>query len=109
MSSPFVSAGVVVLTDRWLAAALQAVRIAARQRALNGVSAAADYGALAEAFTSALAASGRETSASEPEWLSTRQAAVILGCSERSARRIATQVGRRVGRQWLIPANALPK
>jgi hypothetical protein len=104
-----VAGPVVVLSGPSLAAALQAVRIAARQRGLNGVRPSADWGQLVEAFTTALSADGREPVAAQQEWVSTRQAATILGCSERQARRIAAQVGHRVGRQWLIPKDALPE
>jgi hypothetical protein len=104
-----VAGPVVVITGDWLRAALQAVQLAARRRGLDGLPPSADYGQLAEALRSALAADGREPVAEQPDWVSTRQAARKLGCSERNARRIAARVGHRVGRQWLIPADALPK
>jgi hypothetical protein len=31
-----------------------------------------------------------------------------LRCSERTARRIAAEVGKKIGRQWMAPADALP-
>jgi hypothetical protein len=110
---PMTGAGpVVVLTGDWLRVALQAVLVAARQRRLNGVPPSSDYGQLAEALKSALAANGRESVAAQPaqaEWISTRQAAKALGCSQRQAQRIAAQVGHRVGGRWLVPADALQR
>jgi hypothetical protein len=64
---------------------------------------------LADHLEQALSVSGQEPVAAQPDWLSTRQAARLLGCSDRTARRIAVRVGRRVGRDWLIPADALPR
>jgi excisionase family DNA binding protein len=54
-----------------------------------------------------LAANGQDSVAAQPHWLTTRQAAELLGCSDRTARRIAARVGRRVGREWLIPVDAI--
>ncbi|MGO9098864.1 MAG: helix-turn-helix domain-containing protein [Mycobacterium sp.] len=54
-----------------------------------------------------LSANGQEMPAAQTHWLSTRQAARLLGCSDRTARRIAARVGRRIGRDWLIPADAI--
>jgi AraC-like DNA-binding protein len=63
---------------------------------------------LAQHLEEALAANGQETLAAQPHWVSTKQMAQRLGCSDRTARRIAKQVGHRVGRAWIIPADALP-
>jgi hypothetical protein len=66
--------------------------------------------ALVEHLEQALmSASGQESVASQADWLSTRQAARLLGCSERTARRMAARIGRRAGRDWIIPADALPQ
>jgi hypothetical protein len=43
------------------------------------------------------------------EWVSTREAAQQLGCTQRHARRIAARLGHRVGRDWVIPTDALPR
>jgi hypothetical protein len=64
---------------------------------------------LAEHLERALSAGGQEPVAAQPDWLSTRQAAGRLRCSDRTARRIAERLGRKVGREWLIPADALPE
>jgi hypothetical protein len=53
-------------------------------------------------------ASGQETVGAQIEWLSTHQAAQRLNCCERTAQRLAERVGRRFGRDWFIPADALP-
>jgi hypothetical protein len=64
---------------------------------------------LVDHLQQAMAANGQEPAAVQPHWVSTRQAARQLGCSDRNARRIAEQIGgRRVGRAWIIPADALP-
>jgi hypothetical protein len=55
-----------------------------------------------------VSASGREDVAAQIEWLSTRQVAQRLNCCERTAQRLAERVGRRFGRDWFIPADALP-
>jgi hypothetical protein len=66
--------------------------------------------ALAEHLEQALmSASGQDDVAAQPEWLSTGQVARLLGCSERTARRIAARIGSRVGRDWVISADALPR
>jgi hypothetical protein len=59
--------------------------------------------------TASVAASGHPEPAAAQHWLSTRQTAQQLGCSDRTARRIAQKVGHRIGREWLIPAAALPE
>lgn len=64
---------------------------------------------LAQRLEQAMAASGQEPVAPQQEWLSTRQAARLLGCSDRTARRIAARIGRRAGRDWVIPVDALPQ
>ncbi len=65
--------------------------------------------ALAQHLTSMLAEGGQETVVPQQEWLTTRQVATRLRCSQRTARRIAAQVGRKAGHQWLIPADAVPE
>lgn len=55
----------------------------------------------------ALATNGQADGAAQPHWLTTRQVAQQLGCSDRTARRIATRIGHRIGRDWLIPADAV--
>jgi hypothetical protein len=56
-----------------------------------------------------VSASGQEDVAAQIEWLSTRQVAQRLNCCERTAQRLAERVGRRFGRDWFIPADALPE
>lgn len=55
-----------------------------------------------------VSASGQECGAAQIEWLSTSQVAQRRNCSERTAQRLAERVGRRFGRDWFIPADALP-
>ncbi|KLO29522.1 hypothetical protein [Mycobacterium haemophilum] len=62
---------------------------------------------LAAHLEQALSACGQEDVARQSDWLSTEQLAQRLNCSTRTARRIATRIGRRAGRDWLVPADAL--
>jgi hypothetical protein len=64
---------------------------------------------LSERLTSLLAEGGQETVVYQQDWLTTRQVSARLRCSQRTARRIAAQVGRKAGQQWLIPAEAIPE
>lgn len=72
------------------------------------VPAAADR--LADHLQAALtvSANGQGSVVAQPDWVSTGEAARQLGCSERTARRLAARVGRRVGRERMIPVDALP-
>jgi hypothetical protein len=64
---------------------------------------------LAERLTGLLAVNGQECFVPQQEWLTTRQVASRLQCSQRTARRIAAQVGRKPGREWQVPAEAIPE
>jgi AraC-like DNA-binding protein len=100
----------VNLTSADLRMALAAVSYYRRAHILSRrpVPPAAD--ALVEHLEQALmSASGQESVAPQAEWLSTGQVARRLGCSERTARRMAPLIGRRAGRDWVISADALPQ
>ena len=56
---------------------------------------------LAAHLASAMAVDGHDSKTSASRWLTTRQIAKRLGCSQRHARRIAERHGTRIGRQWL--------
>jgi len=71
------------------------------------VPAAADR--LADHLQQAMAASGHESVVAQVDWLSTREVVQRRICSERTARRLAERVGRKFGRGWFIPADALPQ
>lgn len=46
----------------------------------------------------------------ETEWVTTAEAAQVLGTSERWARELAPSIGgRKSGGRWLIPRDALPE
>jgi hypothetical protein len=64
---------------------------------------------LTERLTSMLAEDGQGSVAPQQQWLTTRQVSARLRCSQRTARRIAAQVGRKPGHEWLIPADAIPE
>jgi hypothetical protein len=64
---------------------------------------------LADHLEQALSVNGQEDVAPQPQWITTAEFACRMGCSERTARRRAAEIGRRVGRVWLIPADALPE
>ena len=61
-----------------------------------------------DSLTALMTANGQGSVAPQPEWLTTDQIAERLRCSERTARRIAAEVGKKIGRQWMAPADALP-
>lgn len=60
------------------------------------------------AHLDAMADDGHTSVVPQPQWLSTAEAAARLGQSQRTVRRIAQRCGRKIGRTWLIPADALP-
>jgi len=62
---------------------------------------------LADHLDQALTACGQEPVAPQPQWVTTAEVAELLGCSPRTARRIAARVGYRAGRDWLIPIDAI--
>jgi hypothetical protein len=52
----------------------------------------------------AMSASGRDSVAVEQDWISTQQAAQMLGLSDRQIRRRATELGgRKAGNTWVFP------
>jgi hypothetical protein len=61
-----------------------------------------------ERLKALMAVNGQGSVVPQQEWLTTDQIAERLRCSERTARRIAAEVGKKVGRQWMAPADALP-
>ena len=62
----------------------------------------------ADNLTALMAVNGQSDNTSQQDWLTTDQIAERLRCSERTARRIAAEVGKKIGRQWMAPADALP-
>lgn len=55
----------------------------------------------------AMSSSGHPQQVSAEKWITTTQLAERRGCSTRQARRIAQQIGHRIGNRWLIPADAV--
>lgn len=111
--APLVVGPVVVLHGPSLRACLDAVLRAARARRLNGLPPSAEHVRLAEALTSAMAATGQtdmpKTVAAEhvshediPS-IPLAEAARRLTVSARHARRLAPKLGgRRVGGRWFL-------
>ena len=54
-----------------------------------------------------MAASGRNLVGAQEHLLTVQQVSQATGLSERQSRRIAARVGRKIGRQWFVPADAL--
>lgn len=85
-----------------------AVAAARKLRARNGLPPLADLDQLALT----LAAWGQPDTADDPasddELMTTQAAAELLGCSERTARRLAPRLGGRlIGGHWLLDAQAV--
>lgn len=106
--------GVVLLTGAGVDAARYAAAVAIRARHRNGMSASRDLERLYNATTmSATGQTDLEPSLDADddgvtEWATTEEAATLLGCSARHARRLAPRLGgRRAGRGWLIDRQAL--
>lgn len=58
-------------------------------------------------LTCAMAANGQPAQHHPREWLTTSEVAQRVGCSKRTARRIAARHGTRHGHIWLTPADRL--
>ena len=100
----------ILLSGRNLEAVAYAVRVAQRDRARNGLPRSRDLDRLAAAITQA--AGGQPDSPEQVEvqadLISCREAASILGCSERSVRRWAPGLGGQlVGGRWLVDRQAV--
>ncbi len=52
---------------------------------------------------------GHEPVVAQPNWLTTAEVAARLNISQRHARRIAARIGKRIGHQLVVPADALPE
>ena len=100
----------ILLSGRNLEVIVYAVRVAQRDRARNGLPRSRDLDQLAAAV--AQAAGGQPDSGEqvevETDYISCREAAGILGCSERSVRRWAPGLGGQlVGGRWLVDRQAV--
>ncbi len=100
----------VLLTGREIEAVGYAIKLAQRDRARNGLPRSRDLDQLAAAV--AQAAGGQLDSCEQVEvqadYISCREAAGILGCSERSVRRWAPGLGGQlVGGRWLVDRQAV--
>ena len=57
--------------------------------------------------TSAMSVDGQNPFVAQQEWITTGEAARRTGYTERHIRRLAPQIGQKVGRVWAIRADAL--
>ena len=108
MAALRVPVGAVLLTAQDIDAALYAVEAAQRSRQRNGLSPLRSLARLHIALT----ASGHpDTPPAEPaqtETMTTVEAAQLLKCSERTARRLAPKLGgRNIGGRWLLDRQAV--
>lgn len=95
--------GAVLLTGPALDACRYAVGVAQRARARNGLPPSTQLAQLADALTAAGQPDSAEDAAGQPDAMTTHEAAAQLGCSERTARRLAPALGgQRVGGRWLL-------
>jgi hypothetical protein len=115
---PIVAGAAVVLTGAMLEAARRAALIADANRKRNGLPRSTEYAAIVRACESAMSAGagaqtcemadrGHDPASPAAQWISTRDAAQRLRCSNRQARRVAQKIGRKIGAVWVIPADAL--
>lgn len=101
-------AGAVLLDGRHLDALRYCVDVARRARRRTGLPPVAAV----EALAALVAATGQSDSTAdtlvEPEGMTTTEAAALLGCSTRTATRLAPKLGGRlVGGRWLLDRQAV--
>lgn len=112
MTAHRIPAGAVLLTGRSLDAARYAVRLAQDARRRNGLPPSAALAELAGAVADAVAAPGHTDTPQggpvEADLVNIEHAAAALGCSTRTARRLApTLGGRKTGGVWLLDRQAI--
>lgn len=95
--------GAVLLTGPALDACRYAVAVAQRARARNALPPSRQLAQLAEALAAAGHTDAVEDADVQPDAMTTTEAAAQLGCSERTARRMAPQLGGRLtAGRWLL-------
>lgn len=107
-----IPAGAVLLTGSALEAARYAVTVAQRARRRNGLPPLGSLVALAEALDAAASVGGHEDTTDdtpgEADYMTTDEAARLLGCTPRTARRKASALGGRIiGGRWLVDRQAV--
>lgn len=96
-------AGALLLTGPALETTRYAVGVAQHARRRNGLPPSTQLAELAEALTVAGHTDSPEDADVQPDAMTTHEAAAQLGCSERTARRKAPQLGgQQVGGRWLL-------
>jgi hypothetical protein len=114
MTGLVVVGGVIVLAGDWLEVVLQELHLAQRHRRQNRLPDNANR-ALAAAIQQAMSAGpARDTPNpgvahnNNSRWLTVREAAEQLGCTERHVRRIAPQLdGVLASGRWFVPETAI--
>ncbi len=95
--------GAVLLDGADLAVVRYAVEVAQRARRRNGLPRSTALAQLADALAVPGQTDAPDEAPGEAEYMSTHEAATLLGCSERQARRLAPALGGRlVGGRWLL-------
>ncbi len=108
MSVHRLPADAVLLTGNALDAARYAVHIAQDHRRRNGLPPLAALAALAAAMSPGGHADTPAPLVGEADYMTTDEAAALLGCSERHVRRMAPALGGRlVGGRWLVDRQAV--
>lgn len=101
-------AGAVLLDGRHLEALRYAIDVTQRARHRNGLPPVAALAALAALVAAPGQSDSPDESAGEPEYMTTDEAAALLGISPRSVRRMASGLGGRiVGGRWLVDRQAV--
>src|SRR4051812_44348288 len=100
--------------DRSALLTAQAALLAVRETVVirKGTTTAFDHAlsSIREALTSSCAAEGRpKTVPVHTEYVTTAEAAKLLGCKERWAREIAKRIGIKKSGVWLMSKDALPQ
>lgn len=108
MTAVRLPAGAVLLTGDALAAVRYAVTVAQRARARNGLPPSVALARLAAVVSPAGHADAPDEPAGESDYVTTDEAAALLGFSARQIRRLAPGLGGHIiGGRWLLDRRAV--
>ena len=100
--------GAILIADEDAAACLYAIETTQRTRRRNGLPPLASLARLHAALTAPGHADTPDEPPGEADTVTTRDAAALLRCSERTARRLAPKLGgRNIGGRWLLDRHAV--